>query len=82
MITLYDVPSFKPLLEERWLAVALLYGPPPLIPTEQWHNRVVPLAFRMALEKVFDPAEVERVGLRRMAFDYAEWYIINENNQR
>lgn len=25
--TLYDVPSFRQLIDERWVAVALIYGP-------------------------------------------------------
>ena len=70
--------------EDQWLALALLYGPPP----EHWASqlkmygygasRVIPLAFRIACEKVFSIFEVERVGLARMAYDYACWYVSQE----
>lgn len=80
-VTLYDAPGFKQLIEERWVAVALLYGPP-LPHFAMYHDWTMPLAFHMALEQVFDPEEVKRVGMRRMAFDYFEWYTINENQQR
>jgi hypothetical protein len=59
--------------DTKFTALALIYGPPRfewLWPT----HPVIPLAFRMALEKFFEPEEVQRVGLRRMAHDYAEWY--------
>lgn len=82
MITLYDVPSFKLLIEERWIAVALLYGPPPPNFHSQWAMTVAPLEFRMALEKVFHPEEVQRVGLRRMAMDYYDWYHNDEDPKR
>lgn len=81
MITMYDVPSFRQLIDERWTAVALLYGKPPSNFSHYCSMTVVPLAFRMMLEKVFDPEEVHRVGLRRMAHDYYEWYTNNEHHE-
>ena len=63
--------------DTKFTALALIYGPPRF----EWLwplPSVVPLAFRMALEKVFDPNEVQRVGLHRMAQDYAEWYFNEE----
>lgn len=63
--------------DTKFTALALIYGPPRF----EWlwpSHPVIPLAFRMALEKVFDPNEVQRVGLRRMAHDYAEWYFNDE----
>jgi hypothetical protein len=69
-------------IEEKWVAVALVYGPPKRNFAHYCSMTVVPLEFRMALEQVFDREEVHRVGLRRMAYDYYEWYAQHENQQR
>ena len=76
--TLSELCPNNPLVDMKWTAVALLYGAPP----KQFHARYPLTEFRIALEKVFDPEEVKRVGLRRMAMDYAEWYAHNEDHAR
>ena len=68
--------------ETKWTGVALLYGRPPSNFASYCALTVVPLAFRIVLEKFFDREEVHRVGLRRMAYDYFEWYSQHENHKR
>lgn len=67
--------------DTKWTLVALLYGPPPLRFGSGWPMTVVPLDFRMALEKAFDPEEIKRVGLRHMAIEYFEWYSQHEDHK-
>ena len=66
-------------VDEQWTAVALLFGPP----RDMWRNSytyeyAVPLSFRIAVDKVFGEACVQRVGLFRLTWDYAEWYHTHE----
>lgn len=67
--------------DTKWIGVALLYGRPPSSFARYCAMSVVPLAFRIVLEKFFDREEVHRVGLRRMAYDYFEWYSQHEDHK-
>lgn len=64
--------------DTKFTALALIYGKP----DSGWlltQNPLIPLAFRIALEKVFEPEEVKRVGLHWFAYDYASWYERNNH---
>jgi hypothetical protein len=68
--------------DARWMAVALLYGPPAFNKVvngfsygSRPHVRfLLNLQFRIAVEKFFHKEEIERVGWQRLMHDYKEWY--------
>jgi hypothetical protein len=68
--------------DTKWTGVALLYGRPPSNFAAYCAMTVVPLAFRIVLEKFFEREEIHRAGLRRMAYDYFEWYSQHEDHKR
>lgn len=74
-------PRILPPFETKMEALSLLYGPP-----MSWWSRMqwgaasdprFPMRhgkFSEAAAKVFSEGEIARVGLHRIAQDYAEWY--------
>lgn len=75
-----DISAF----ERRMLLLSLLYGKPdPRWADPQFfYNDNSPEAgrFREAAFKVFDHYELARVGAKRVARDFAEWYEVQEQS--
>lgn len=67
--------------DQRWMAVALLYGPPTFetMMFKQFNNIrithfLLNLEFRIVVEKFFDKQEIDTFGWQRLMHDYKQWY--------
>lgn len=77
-------PRLRPPTDTKFEALALLFGPPDprwkRISSIMWFGvaDINNKRFRACVYKLFDEQEVVRVGLNRIARDYAEWYEVQE----
>jgi hypothetical protein len=75
--TLYELGAAEPIMNARWTAVALLYGPPRFTCVREGNNDTYyrfDFDFGFVIEKVFHPEEINRIGWSRLMHDYKEWY--------